>query len=88
MTELFESISLMDGRKLDIHNINLGIISHANFKVATQKDTQYDSCFFILHQILRINKQELSYSDLSNICIDDFLKISDVLGAILMKLPK
>lgn len=88
MTELFASVILLDGRKMDIHNINLGIISVATFKAMIQKETQYDTSFFILHQILRIDKKELTHDQLACLCIDDYVKITDVVGAILMKLPK
>ena len=86
--EIFTSFKLMKGEKCDVLELKFGHICTANFKVAYQKDTEYDMIFFLLQQILLIDDKNPSIEFLENLMTDDYVKISDAVAVLMNKLPK
>lgn len=87
-SEIFTTITLLNGEKCDIKDVRFKHISKANYKLTTQQNTQYDFIFFFLQEILIINGETPKVGFIEDLMIDDYIKINDVINVIMQKLPK
>lgn len=85
--DIFTTITLMDGRKCDILNIKAGHFYMSSLKFRLEESPTRSQEAYLMREILIIDgkKRDLDYLD--EISIDDFLAISEVVEAIMAKVP-
>lgn len=87
-SEIFASIVLLDGRKVDILEFKSAHIFFAGFKFANRNTDNLGMDFYIYKEIILIEGKKITDEELLNLSIDDYLSISEIVAVSMQKLEK
>ena len=85
--DIFETITLMDGRKCSILRMKAGHYYMAALKFQLAENNKHPQEAYLIREVLIIDGKKRNLEYIDELSIDDFIAINEVLTTIMAKIP-